>query len=445
MNKLKYLFIGFIGFSLLTACSDDNDYELSPGNPVLETQTQFAGAHFGDDYPFTVTVSDNVPLSTLTAKLYFGDEEVSKTVIRTKENGEYAGTIRIPFYKDVPDGTATLEFTLMDTHLTSATKSFNLPVTRAGYPYLILVTADASYPMLPTGVPYEYAATRAFPSTEVSAYIKTPVINDNGNEISFGWEAGAITDGVTADIPFVSPQAGVFSVTFNTRTYTAGPFFEILFGGLRMSMLDRENFTADISLTQNQEITVEGIADIADWWIDPDFFTKVADNQFTFVPMDGNYRIIANTTHKWFRVEALTGSSLATLQPDGTGAIWVIGERVGKPSVATNEVGWNTGNALCMSPIGGKKYQLTVVGGQTVSTESINFKFFHQKDWGGEFGSASITTTSDIVFIGNGSNGADNGNLALTAGTTLETGATYVFVVDLSAGVDNAILTVTKR
>ena len=98
-----------------------------------------------------------------------------------------------------------------------------------------------------------------------------------------------------------------------------------------------------------------------------------------------------------------------------------------------------------MSPIGGKKYQLTVVGGQTVRTESINFKFFHQKDWGGEFGSASITTTSDIVFIGNGSNGADNGNLALTAGTTLETGTTYVFVVDLSAGIDNAVLTVTKK
>jgi len=445
MNKLKYLFAGIIGLSLLAGCSNDDNYDMSPGSPVLETQTQVAEAHFGDDYPFAVTVSDHVPLSTLTVKLYFGDEEVSKAVIRTKENGNYEGKIRIPFFKDIPDGTATLEFTLMDTHLTSVTKTVNLPVSRANYPYLILVAGGVSYPMLPTGVPYEYAATRAFPSTEVSAYIKTPVINDNGNEIVFGWEAGAITQGVSQDIPFVSPQAGVFSVTFNTKTFAAGPFFEILFNNQRMSMLDKENFRIDMSLTQNQRLTVEGISDIADWWIDPDFFTKVSDNQFNFVPIAGNYRIIANTTHKWFRVEALIGNSLATLQPDGTGAVWVIGEKVGKPSVATNEVGWNTGNALCMSPIGGLKYQLTVVGGQTVRTESINFKFFHQKDWGGEFGSASISTTSNLVFIGNGTNGADNGNLALIQGVTLENNATYVFVVDLSAGIDKAVLTVTKK
>ena len=443
MKNIKYLILGFVSLVLMTACSDD-DYNMSPGNPVMESKTTFANAHFGDNFPFTVAVSDNVPLSTLTAKLFFGDEEVSKTVIRTKENGDYSGTIAIPFFKDIPDGTASLEFILMDAHLTSVKQSFYLPVSRANYPYLILVTADASYPMLPTGVPHEYAATEAFPSTDLPAYIKTPVVNENGNEIVFGWENGAVTQGVTNDIPYVSSQAGTFPVTFNTMTYATGPFIEIFLNGEMMAMLDKENFRVDLNLTQNQELAVEGIDDIADWWIDPDFFTGISDNEFTFLPIAGKYRIIANTTFKYFRVETMIGDSPATLQPDGAGAIWVIGEHVGKPSVNDNETGWNPSKALCMAPIGDKKYRLTLTGGETVRTNQINFKFFYQKDWGGEFRHTSLNTDSDLIAIGDGITG-DSGNLALAEGVTLEEGATYVFVVDLSAGNDRGVLTVTKN
>ncbi|MDR1172325.1 MAG: DUF5016 domain-containing protein, partial [Bacteroidales bacterium] len=260
-----YLIFALLSFVFMASCSDD-DNDMSPGNPVMEAKTQFTGAHFGDSLPFTFSVSDHVPLSTLTATLYFGDEQVAQTVIRTKENGDYSGTVPVPFYKDIPDGTATLEFTLMDTHLTGVTQSFDLQVSRVSYPYLILITADASYPMLPTGVPHEYAATETFPATDLPAYIKTPVVDGNGNEITFGWESGEITQGVTADIPFVSPQTGTFSVTFNTKTYAAGPFFEIAVDGQKMSMADRENFLIDLDLTQNQTLTVEGILDIADWW-----------------------------------------------------------------------------------------------------------------------------------------------------------------------------------
>ena len=427
---------------LLTACKDD--YELSPGNPVMTAKTQFTGAHFGDDLPFTLSVSDHVPLSTLTAKLYFGDEEVSKTVIRTKENGDYSGTIAVPFYKNIPDGTATIEFTLMDTHLTSVSQTFDLPVSRASYPYLILVTAEASYPMLPTGAPNEYAATEAFPSSDLPAYIKTPVVDANGNEITFGWENAGIMQGITTSIPFVSPQPGIFSITFNTRTYEASPFFEILIDGHPMAPLDKENFQVDLDLTQNGLLTVEGIADIADWWIDPDYFDKASDDALTFLPIAGRYRIIANMTLKYFRVEALSGNAPASLQPDGTGAIWVIGTNVGKPSVDANEVGWNEGKALCMAPIGDRKYRLTVVGGETVRTDAINFKFFHQRGWGGEYGHTTLSTTSDLISIGDGVTG-DSGNLALIEGVTLEEGATYEFVIDVSAGIDNAVLTVTQK
>lgn len=444
MKNIKYLILSLMGLIALS-CTDEVTEIQPEGNPVLEIENQFSNVHFGDDLPFTATVSDEISLSTLTAILYFGEEEVSRTTIRTKENGEYSGTISVPFEKDIPDGTATLEFVLVNTTLNSTTKSFDVPITRAQYPYLILVTEDASYPMLPTGQPNEYAATEAFPSTDLPAFIKTPVVDEKGNEIVFGWEAGAVTNGVSAFIPFVSPVGGTYSVTFNTLTYEAGPFFEILFNGQKMHMVDKENFELDVELTQEQEITVEGLGDLADWWIDADYFIQKEVGLYNFAPISGKYRITANIPLQYFRVEVLDGNSPASLKEDGTGAIWVIGEHVGKPSVESREVGWEPSRALCMAPVGDKKYQLTVVGGETIRTDNINFKFFHQKGWGGEFGGNAISTNSDIVFIGDGENGRDSGNLGILPVVTLESGATYVFVVDLSAGNEAAVLTVTKK
>ena len=148
----------------------------------------------------------------------------------------------------------------------------------------------------------------------------------------------------------------------------------------------------------------------------------------------------------------MTGNDPASLQPDGTGAIWVIGDNIGKPSVAENVVGWsNTDKALCMVPLGDKKYQVTVVGGETISTEDINFKFFHQKGWGGEFSNSTLKTSSDIVFVGAGEDPGpgnskrDPGNLGLYKGTTLKEGSTYVFTIDVSAGIDKAVLTVEEK
>jgi len=152
----------------------------------------------------------------------------------------------------------------------------------------MLVTADATYPMIPTGQPYEYAATEAFPSTDLPAYIKTPVVDDKGREIVFGWEGGTITQDVSENIPFVSPVAGTFTVSFNIKTYQAAPFFEILLNGEKMTMLDKENYKIDIDLTKGQEITIEGIQDIAEWWIDKDFLTEIDPGKYILLPLQEN-------------------------------------------------------------------------------------------------------------------------------------------------------------
>lgn len=85
-----------------------------------------------------------------------------------------------------------------------------------------------------------------------------------------------------------------------------------------------------------------------------------------------------------------------------------------------------------------------VVAGEQIKSDDINFKFFHQQGWGGEYKNDALSTTSDLVFIGDGTNGRDAGNLGLVEGKSLENGVAYRFTVDVTAGVSSAVLTVER-
>ena len=126
-----------------TACDDD---KFIAGNPQVDVVAQNADAFYGDSLPFTIKVSDvEVPLSTLKAQLYYGEEKVSETVIRTKTSGaDYTGKIYVPFLKGTPDGKATLKYVLQNTSLTITEKEQELTLARPAYPHRTLGTADGT-------------------------------------------------------------------------------------------------------------------------------------------------------------------------------------------------------------------------------------------------------------------------------------------------------------
>ena len=82
-----------------------------------------------------------------------------------------------------------------------------------------------------------------------------------------------------------------------------------------------------------------------------------------------------------------------------------------------------------------------------MKTNSINFVFFHVKNWSPSFGPETLTVNSDLVVIGLGQavNGVDKGNIALAKDKSLTEGKTYTFVIDVSAGIDKAVLTVDEK
>ena len=441
MKNLKYILFALASVLLLNSCDDD---EAVPGNPVIDSKTTFGSAMFGDSLAFTVTVSDaDVPLSTLKAQLYYGEEKVSETVIRTKTTADYSGKIYVPYYANIPNGKATLKLVLQNIHFTITEKEYEVALTRPDFAYLTFVTTDKEYRMERTGL-YQYELTGTFPQ-KIKGYIKSPKASAQGNEVTFGWDSGAITQGTTTPISFSSSSAGEYTINFNTLTYAAAPFIKLLVGGKEMQMIDDDNYKVDLTLTQGQKLELSGFPNYDQWWIDPDFFVRGTDGKLEFLPIGGSYRIIANFKFNYFSVEALKDGNTATLQADGTGAIWIIGDGIGKPTVAGNQVSWNPGKALCMVQHEAKKYQVTVVAGTSVNASDINFKFFHQKDWGGEYGATTLSTTSDVVFVGDGTNGRDSGNSGIVTGKSLEAGATYVFTIDVTAGISKAVLSVAKK
>ncbi len=444
MKTLKYIALSLLAAACTTACKDDPELLTTDVGPEMTAVSSDASGVFGGKVGFEATMTDRYALSTLKAQIFFDDEMVAEEVIRTKENGTYSGTVTLPFYKNVPDGEATLRLVGQNVRFGQTFVERPLAASRPKPDHLVFVLGEQEYRMEPTGVDYEYAVTADFPQ-KPQGYITTPDLDGQGSVVTFGYssEQGGIVSDSTEPIPFANSNAGEFTVTFNLKSFEGSPFIKLLFNDAEMTMVDNDNYSIVTTLAQNQTYTLTGVSDFAGWDIDRDFFERAdASNPeaLTFLPMSGMYKVTANFKHSYLRIEAMkSATELATLNEDGSGAIWAIGGMsVGKPTLK-NAASWSPEQGgMCLARVADKKYQLTFVAGVSIDASSFDFKFFHQKTWGGEFGGDDISTASDLVKI------SDSGNLGLAEGKTLDLGGIYRFTVDISGGNTAAVLTVEK-
>lgn len=444
MKTLKYIALSLLVAASTTACKDDPELLTTDVGPEITVVSADASGVYGGKVNFEVTMIDRYALSTLKAQVFFDDEMVAEEVIRTKEDGTYSGSVTLPFYKNIPDGDATLRLVGQNVRFGTTTVERSLAVSRPKPAYLTFVLGDAEYRMEPTGNDYEYAVTDDFPQ-KPQGYIATPELDASGSVVTFGYdsESGGVVADSTDAIPFANSNAGEFTITFNLLTFEGSPFIKLLFGETEMTMVDNDNYSIVTTLTKDRTYTLTGVSDFADWDVDRDFFERADASDpetLTFLPMTGMYKVTANFKHSYLRIEAMkSATELATLGDDGSGAIWAIGGMdVGKPTLK-NAASWSPEDGgMCLARVADKKYQLTLVAGISLNASSFDFKFFHQKTWGGEFGGDDITTASDIVKI------SDSGNLGLVEGKTLDLGGIYRFTVDITGGNTAAVLTVEK-
>lgn len=446
MKKSIYIILALAGILAMNSCSDD---EFLSGNPDMEYITGKVNALYGDSLPFTIKASDvDVPLSTLKAKLFYGEEQVSETVLRTKTSGsDYTGKVFVPYYPNVIDGRATLKFVLQNIHFTTTEMEQEVVLSRPDFPYVTLVDEMGEEYLMKRQSLYNYSVTGRFPQ-DLKAFIKTPKVGENGNELTFGWDNdNLLSEGKNVNpITFSGTASEPYEVTFNALTYEVTPLVNVLFDGEKMTAQDANTYLIQKSFTQGQSIVVSGI-DMSGWWINPDYFTKESNGTLTFLPVDGKYRVVANMKQKYFGVTRMDGDNEATLSDSGHGALWLMGWGVGSPSMDF-QFGWDAGSNYCVPEISSKKYQFTGVAGpehnsvygQRFRTDYVSAKFFFQNGYGGEFGQLTLADdgTKSLIQL------SDSKNIELAGGASLEEGATYVLTVDLTAGNDKGVISFKK-
>lgn len=472
MKHLKYIYMAMLCLPIFTACNNEEEMVTGDGNPVM-TVGQVPAVHFADNLSVKVNCKDEggIPLSTLKAALYYGEEMVKDTTIRTKTEGDYEVKLMAPFLKNVPDGKATLKLTLQNIHFTLKEQTVEVPITRPHYSYVTLVqpgandtlrtrlTPDANNPFLFKGkVQSDYG--------QVNGYIEAPALGDNGNVVIFGQGSDGVTQGVKDNIAFVSYEGNTFDASFNVLDYTYAPMYDPA-KPKNIVLLDDPNgklntYVGEFVTGRLYKFTGNDALNADDWYYDPDFFKRNDDGSFTFTAATTIYTVKADYKNKGIRVWGMADKeNPATIQADGSGSLWIIGsDGIWKPQFSgiKGQSWWtDTDHATCMALVGTAKFQVTLTVGKqlTADGKNISFKFYGQPGWspvefkGSEGQQFRITTTNDVFAVGDGTTeyqgGKDDGNIYLRNGKTLKEGDTYVFTVDLTGGADKGVLTVTKK
>ena len=429
---------------MLTSCIDE-DYKniVKQGDPMIAVDA-LGSAQMGETINFSVNCTDKKGerLSTLKAELLFTDEAVDATTIRTKEAGDYSVSLNVPYLQHIPNGEAKVRLTLQNVTTSTTIVEVSLNVERPHFSDLQFITADSTVYQMTEGDDYLYTVTVPTTESAFKGYFMT-----RDGKYSFGSNGSEIELGQKGNIDFITNNTGDVVVSFNTCDYTFGPNEEITIQPLNFT--EAENVITR-QMQQGREYTIGGIV-ADDWFIDPDFFELNDEGNYVFRAIDGTYTLTAYGNYKFVQVYSGTASDPATLQTDGTGALWVIGGNgINKPFLNTkNNNGWWTGTEWdqATAQIKEKVYQITLTVGKQLSATDVNFKFFGQPNWGTEFkgdgSDYSLVCNSDVFGVGDG-NSHDNGNIYLKEGATLTEGDTYIFTVDLTGGTKNAPLTVKK-
>ena len=373
----------------------------------------------GADIKFSVDVNDaDFALSTLKAKLFYDETEVSDVTIRTKENGTYEGAVTAPLFKEIPNGVATVVFAAQNVGMGLTYDTVYVALKRPDFATLTLQTEEGdSYQLAKVDDSYVYQLEADFPE-KVKGHLVTPAINEDGDVISIGWDGSALSAGHVNPIPFSAGVAGKYTITADLMALTASP-------------LGTGNVSSVVELKQGQVMDFGGIVDFNNWTLDYDFFEVNDDfTEAKFRAVDGFYMLSYDVDAMWVKVEPVNAQGeLLSLAEDGSGTPWVIGSNFGKPVIGP---GWNTEDgAYPMAQISDKVYQFTLTAPGQLAVSGADFKFFHQKGWGGEFVKSNYAEVNlDPAFTM-----TDSGNIQ---GAALEGGKSYKLILDLTGGVNAA-------
>ena len=428
MKRFNIIATIALAAAVLAGCQPEvRQMKFTDKGPEVTIQSCDELAYMGGSIAFAVDLKDaEFTLSTLKVELLFDESVVESKTIRTKEYGVYEDVISVPLYAKIPDGTATLRFSAQNTGLGITSVNKDVDIKRPNFDKLYL-KIDGKEVIFPKVGNYKYEVTGSFPAN-ASSVIRTPAVNSRGDVITLGWSGSAINVSDTP-IPFKMGAAGVYTIEADLWELTASPL------GKDTIDLSEANDTGVFNLVPDTPLLFPNIPTIGSWDLDYDFFNVTNDGVVTFKAIAGLYKLRVDFNKKWIEVEAMEDeNNRATLGGTNAQAIWCIGGTFGKPAIGAS---WNTTDgAYCLAQVAPGIHQFSLVYGVQLGS-GFSIKFFHQKGWGGEFGSYAAVNDETGLF-----NVTGTGNIEAAKGKLLEEGMGYRFTIDVTGGADAAILNI---
>ena len=418
----------------LIRCEEDPELVTYPESyPVFETvQVAESVINYNDSISLSVQLSDDVtPLSTLEIQVVLNNEVIATESIRTRGN-ESVVTRR--YY--VPFGPGALDNEPVKVYLSSinvdgfttdtiiSTTMVKRPVVdqlyivpESGPTYKLELIDTANLIFRGTGL--EYGSSIGYRlATKITKFNKP-----DWSGLVFGFENGGIdlisepTDDnfiTISDESLLRITEYTFDAIQLTATIAGDPLEPVTTLDVNADLdpkvlVDKNFMTGNVYFGKDVEVTFTGITNLTNS-LSPDYFEVTGENTAKFIGNTAVYTVYYLIDGNYLYVDPLP----ETVFPD---AMWVNGTGIGRPSTPyeiTTRWDWRTPldyvSCRLVSP---GVFQFTAYLENTPDGSgygTLDFKFFHQRTWGGEVNASEYTVAEPLFGLGvEGKNGNVNG------------------------------------
>lgn len=393
---MKKIFSVFSAAALVFAAAS---CQKTPDAAPLEISayTLAESATFGETVDFTVTAAE---AANVTAALIKDGKQLSSVTVREAQAGVFAGTLSIPYTKNIADGAYDVMLMAMGSGSGRAEKTISLSLSHPEFASMSFVAGSEKYELTAYGDVWEF--TGALPAS-LSGYFEAK--DAEGMVYNFGGKnVDNVEFGSTTPIALYSYDEAIpeGSISFNVVSFQVKYPLEALYVIVPETADPAYPGIVDVEFKKGQIVAFAGLGDL---WVDIDFFENNLDGTYTFRAEGGKYRLTNQADWCSLRTERLSDNGdLGTFTWDEMGnitsneAIWVLGNyNFGKPNMRATRDGrnfsdWETYDGYCMAKIDDYKYQVTLRVYNYAS-----WKFFQTKlNWGDIYSANYDTANSSI-------------------------------------------------
>ena len=363
----------------------------------ISAYTLAESAAFGQTVDFTVTAAE---AANVTAALIKDGKQLSSVTVREAQAGVFAGSLSVPYTKNIADGAYDVMFMAMGSGSDRAEKTVSVNLAHPQFASVAFVAGADKYELAASENVWSY--TGALPAS-LAGYFEAKTAD--GKAYNFGGKnVDNVEFGSTSAIALYSYAEAIpeGTISFDVVSFQVKYPLEALYVIVPETADAAYPGTIDVEFKKGQIVAFAGLGDL---WVDIDFFDNNGDGTYTFRAEGGKYRLTNQADWKSLRTERLSDNGdLGTFTWDEMGnitsneAIWVLGNyNFGKPDMRATRDGrnfsdWETYDGYCMAKIDDYKYQITLRVYNYAS-----WKFFQTKlNWGDIYSANYDTANSSI-------------------------------------------------